>query len=76
MEEIVLYSNRKMYSRIRSKYVNLDDLKSMIVDEKIDIQVIDNKDGEDVTAVILAQILGRSKNVNVVKLRNLIRESN
>jgi polyhydroxyalkanoate synthesis regulator protein len=76
MEIIVLYSNRKMYSRVRSVYVNLEDIKRMIVEEKIDVQVISNTDGADVTAKVLIQVLTTCKEVNVNKLRNLIRESN
>jgi polyhydroxyalkanoate synthesis repressor PhaR len=50
------YANRKLYDTERSCYVTLDDIASMITagDE---VKVIDNKTGEDLTSVTLAQII-------------------
>jgi polyhydroxyalkanoate synthesis repressor PhaR len=50
------YANRKLYDTERSCYVTLDDISAMITagDE---VRVIDNKSGEDLTSVTLAQII-------------------
>ena len=50
------YANRKLYDTERSCYVTLDDISQMIKagDE---VRVIDNKSGEDLTSVTLAQII-------------------
>jgi polyhydroxyalkanoate synthesis repressor PhaR len=50
------YANRKLYDTERSCYVTLDDISAMITagDE---VKVIDNKSGEDLTSVTLAQII-------------------
>ena len=50
------YANRKLYDTERSCYVTLEDISNMIKlgDE---VQVIDNKTGDDLTSVTLAQII-------------------
>lgn len=50
------YPNRKMYDTEDSRYVNLDELAAMIR-EGIEVRVVDHKSGEDVTGMVLAQIL-------------------
>ena len=50
------YPNRKMYDTEESRYVNLDELAAMIR-EGIEVRVVDHKSGEDVTGMVLAQIL-------------------
>ena len=50
------YANRKLYDTERSCYVTLDDISVMIRGGE-DVQVIDNKSGEDLTSVTLAQII-------------------
>ncbi|MEZ4271936.1 MAG: polyhydroxyalkanoate synthesis regulator DNA-binding domain-containing protein [Myxococcota bacterium] len=54
------YANRKLYDTERSCYVTLDDIATMI---KVgdEVQVIDNKSGEDLTSVTLAQIILRRR---------------
>ncbi len=50
------YANRKLYDTERSCYVTLDDI-SLMIRAGEDVQVIDNKSGEDLTSVTLAQII-------------------
>ncbi len=50
------YPNRKLYDTDDSRYVNLDELAEMIRDG-IDVSVVDHKTGEDMTGMVLAQIL-------------------
>lgn len=58
-EEKVLikrYQNRKLYDTRNSTYVTLDDIARMIKSGE-DVQIVDNKSKEDLTAVTLAQII-------------------
>jgi polyhydroxyalkanoate synthesis repressor PhaR len=50
------YPNRRLYDTSAGRYVNLDDV-SALVRQGVEIQVIDAKTGEDVTRVVLTQII-------------------
>lgn len=50
------YSNRKLYNTQARKYVSLEEI-SDLVKNGIDIQVVDNATGEDITEKILIQII-------------------
>ena len=50
------YANRRLYNTGTSTYVTLDDLAQMVKRGE-DIQVIDNRTKEDLTAVTLTQII-------------------
>lgn len=50
------YQNRKLYDTHNSTYVTLDDISKMIK-SGLDVQIVDNKNKEDLTAVTLAQII-------------------
>lgn len=50
------YSNRKLYDVEQSKYVTLEEVGTMI-EQGIDIQVMDNESGEDISRKTLAHIL-------------------
>jgi polyhydroxyalkanoate synthesis repressor PhaR len=50
------YENRRLYDTSSSRYVNLEDVASMIREGQ-DVQVVDAKTGEDLTRVILTQII-------------------
>lgn len=50
------YANRKLYDTERSCYVTLEEISQMIKDGE-DVQVIDNRSKDDLTAVTLAQII-------------------
>ena len=51
------YANRRLYDTVRSRYVNLDDVRNLIV-EGVDIRVADQASGGDITNAILLQIIG------------------
>lgn len=50
------YGNRRLYDTASSRYVNLDDLAAHIRAGR-DLQVVDAKTGQDLTRVILTQII-------------------
>jgi polyhydroxyalkanoate synthesis repressor PhaR len=50
------YENRRLYDTAGSRYVNLDEVAQM-VREGSDIQVLDAATGEDLTRLILTQII-------------------
>ena len=50
------YGNRRMYDTAGSRYVNLDDLAAFIRQGK-EVQVVDAKTGQDLTRVVLTQII-------------------
>lgn len=56
MKIIKRYSNRKLYDTSQSSYVTLDEIAEMVRAGE-DVQIIDNKSGEDLTRVTLAQIV-------------------
>jgi len=50
------YENRRLYDSAQSRYVNLEDIAAIIRDGH-DVQVVDAKNGDDVTRSILTQII-------------------
>ena len=50
------YENRRLYDSTNSRYVNLDEVAEMLRRGK-DVQVIDAATGEDITRLILTQII-------------------
>ena len=56
MRLIKRYANRKLYDTTASTYITLDEIAQMIKSGE-EIQIIDNKTKEDLTAVTMAQIL-------------------
>lgn len=50
------YGNRRLYDTASSRYVNLDDLAGHIRAGR-EVQVVDAKSGQDLTRVILTQII-------------------
>jgi polyhydroxyalkanoate synthesis repressor PhaR len=58
------YANRRLYDTEKSAYVNLDDVMQVIRQGR-NVEVVDAKTGEDVTAFTLTQIiLEESRNKN------------
>ena len=58
------YGSRKLYDTAESRYVSLDEVAGFVRDGQ-DVQVVDNRSGDDVTAAILTQIIseeGRAGN--------------
>jgi polyhydroxyalkanoate synthesis repressor PhaR len=58
METVVIrkYANRRLYDTSSGRYVNLDDVAAL-VRKGADVQVVDAKTGEDLTRVVLTQII-------------------
>ena len=50
------YGSRKLYDTADSRYVSLDELAALVRGGE-EVQVLDNRTGEDATAAVLAQIL-------------------
>jgi polyhydroxyalkanoate synthesis repressor PhaR len=50
------YANRKLYNTDSSRYITLKGISELIHEGK-EIQVVDNETGEDITPIVLSQIL-------------------
>jgi polyhydroxyalkanoate synthesis repressor PhaR len=50
------YANRRLYDTSTSRYINLEDIGTMVRNGK-DVQVVDASTGEDLTRVTLTQII-------------------
>jgi polyhydroxyalkanoate synthesis repressor PhaR len=50
------YVNRRLYDTSQSRYVNLDDLRRLIIGGA-DIMVIEQATGEEITTTVLLQII-------------------
>ncbi len=72
------YANRKLYDTERSCYVTLEEISAMIKRGE-EVRVVDNKSGEDLSAVTLAQIIfeeeKKSSKMPLKVLRNIIQSS-
>ncbi len=70
------YENRRLYDTAASRYVNLDDVARLVRDG-VEVQVVDAKSGEDLTRVILTQVImedakGHESGLPLELLRKLI----
>jgi polyhydroxyalkanoate synthesis repressor PhaR len=70
------YENRRLYDTGASRYINLDDVAHM-VREGVEVQVVDARSGEDLTRVILTQVImedakGHESGLPLDLLRKLI----
>lgn len=50
------YPNRRLYDTSSGRYVNLDDV-AILIRRGADVQVVDARTGEDLTSVVLTQII-------------------
>jgi len=50
------YGNRRLYDSTNSRYINLDDI-ARLIREGQDVKVLDAKSGQDLTRVVLTQII-------------------
>ncbi len=71
------YTNRKLYDKLESRYVTLDEI-SRLVRAGEDVKVIDNETEDDLTAITFAQIIleeekRKTNLISVPFLRKLIR---
>ncbi len=71
MTIIKRYSNRKLYNTSLKKYITLDNLAALIRTGE-EIQVIDNKSGEDLTTLTLTQIILENEKKHQSGLPNTI----
>ena len=53
------YENRRLYDTSNSRYVNLEDIAQLVKEGK-EIQVVDAATGEDITRVVLTQIIAEN----------------
>lgn len=70
------YGNRRLYDTSSSRYINLDEVAALIR-KGVDVQVVDAKTGEDLTRVVLTQIItedarGQPTGLPLELLRQLI----
>ena len=70
------YANRRLYDTSAGRYVNLEDVAALIRKGE-DLQVVDAKSGEDLTRVVLTQIIvedakGQPTGLPLELLRQLI----
>jgi polyhydroxyalkanoate synthesis repressor PhaR len=60
MRIIKKYANRKLYDTSDKKYVAMDTLAKLIKSGE-EVTVIDNRNGRDITSVVVSQLLAREK---------------
>ncbi|HTT63996.1 MAG TPA: polyhydroxyalkanoate synthesis regulator DNA-binding domain-containing protein, partial [Bryobacteraceae bacterium] len=70
------YENRRLYDTGASRYINLEDVARMIRDGR-EVEVVDARSGEDLTRVVLTQIImedakGHESGLPLELLRKLI----
>jgi len=51
------YANRRLYDTVRSRYVNLADVRNLIADG-VKVRVVEQSTSRDITNSILLQIIG------------------
>ncbi|MDM8544356.1 polyhydroxyalkanoate synthesis regulator DNA-binding domain-containing protein [Desulfococcaceae bacterium HSG9] len=78
MHKIKRYANRKLYDTVDKKYITLTQLTAMIK-EGVEIYVIDNQTGDDITASVLAKMIAHGdkeagENLSAGALMRLIRK--
>ena len=60
MRIVKKYANRKLYDTSEKKYVAMNRLADLIKSGE-EITVIDNRNGQDITSVVVSQLLAREK---------------
>jgi len=54
------YVNRRLYDTTQSRYVNLEDLRKLVI-AGADIKVVEQASGEEITTTVLLQIIEDSE---------------
>lgn len=54
------YPNRRLYDTEESRYITLTDVRSLVLD-KVEFAVIDKKSGEDITRIVLLQVISEQE---------------
>ena len=72
MEDYIIkkYSNRKLYDTKEKRYVNLSEV-SRLIREGVDLKVIDNNTKEDITSLVLAQIIVEQEKTKKIMLPSI-----
>lgn len=65
------YKNRKLYNSITGKYVTIQELIGLIRENDIELKVIDNSDGKDITKLVLTTML-KHLNLTTTQMISLI----
>ena len=65
------YANRKLYNTETSRYITLRGIAELI-EQGVDVRVIDNESGEDITSVTLSQVLVEGERSNRAVPRTLL----
>jgi len=65
------YANRKLYNSKEKKYINLYEIAKLIREGK-EVKVIDNKTKEDITSLILAQIIVEQEKTKKIMLPSIL----
>ncbi len=60
MHQIKKYANRKMYDMTDKRYISMNELAELIKSGE-EVSIVDNRTGEDLTAAIVSQLIGREK---------------
>ena len=71
---ITKYPNRRLYDRTDSQYIPFDGIKKLI-HQGIEFKVVDDKTGDDVTRIVLTQLIAEeSKKDNAFLSEELLRQ--
>lgn len=71
METLVLYRNRKLYSKLDKKYVNYEDIISKLR-QGVTFTVTKKDTGEDVTKRVLNKAIGETESLSVETIYSLL----
>jgi len=73
MEEYIIkkYSNRKLYDTKEKKHINLSEV-SRLIREGVELKVIDNQTKEDITSLVLAQIIVEQEKTKKIMLPSIL----
>lgn len=71
METLVLYKNRKIYSKSDKKYLNYDDIV-LKLKQGVDITVTKKDTGEDVTRKVLNRAIGETESLSVETIYSIL----
>ena len=71
MLTIKRYTNRKFYDNEEKGYITLDDITARIREGR-EVQVIDHESGEDITTVVLTQIIFEQEKKQCLLLNRIL----
>jgi polyhydroxyalkanoate synthesis repressor PhaR len=71
LRQIKKYANRKLYDTVEKRYISLRGIAALVRDGE-EVQVLDNETGEDITTVVLSQILREQERAGSLLPRPLL----